>query len=52
MTTKQATMKLLDAALAWHASTMLSGQRATTADVDLRRAVCRYVKVKSTPRKR
>ncbi len=52
MTTKQASAKLLDAALAWHASTVLSGQRPTTADLAMRRAVCRFLKAKSSPRKR
>lgn len=52
MTTTQAKAKLLDAAQAWHASTVLSGQRATSADRDLRRAVCLFLKAKTTARKR
>lgn len=52
MTTTQAKLKLLDAAQAWHASTVLTGQRITSADRDLRRAVCRFLKAKSSPRKR
>lgn len=52
MTTKQATAKLLDAALTWHAERILAGQRQTHADQRMHRAACRYLRAKNSPRKR
>lgn len=36
--------KLIDTVMVWHAATVLSGQRASPADRELHRAVCRYIK--------
>lgn len=52
MTTKQATAKLLDAALTWHAEAVLAGQRPTRADARMHRAACFFLKAKREPRKR
>lgn len=52
MTTKQATAKLLDAVVMWHAATVLSGQRPTRADAFLHRAACKFLRAKSSQRKR
>ena len=47
-----AKQKLLDAALIWHASTILSGQRPTRADRSLHQAACKCLKAMANGRKR
>jgi hypothetical protein len=52
MTLRQHQQKLLDAAIIWHAATVLSGQRPSKADAYLHKIACRYLRAKATGRKR